>query len=43
MHSAAPIVVIKLGSNALADDQGHLDLLFLDAMAQQVRQAVAAG
>ncbi|TVR08868.1 MAG: glutamate 5-kinase [Planctomycetota bacterium] len=43
MPSTAPIVVIKLGSNALADEQGHLDLLFLDAMAQQVRAAVDAG
>ncbi|TVR39468.1 MAG: glutamate 5-kinase [Planctomycetota bacterium] len=43
VSTSAPICVLKLGSNALTDNQGHLDLPFLDIMAGQVRQAVDAG
>jgi glutamate 5-kinase len=38
-----PVVVIKLGSNALVDAQGRLDLGFLDSISQQVSAIVEAG
>ncbi len=38
-----PVVVIKLGSNALSDAAGHIDLPFLDSVVQQVRGLIDAG
>lgn len=40
ISSERPVVVVKLGSNALVDAQGRLDLLFLDAVARQLRELV---
>lgn len=41
--SNAEVVVIKLGSNALLDEAGRLDLAFLDRIAGQIEQIMAAG
>ena len=38
-----PIIVIKLGSNALVDKLGHLDIPFVHSMAEQVRHLVDTG
>ena len=38
-----PVNVIKLGSSALLDGDGRLDLAFLDAVAAEVAAVVAAG
>lgn len=38
-----PIVVVKLGSNALVDNAGHLDLVFLDSVFGQIAELVRRG
>lgn len=38
-----PVAVIKLGSGALLDAEGRLDLAFLDRVAEQLAAVVAAG
>ena len=43
MPSSLPVVVIKLGSNALLDAAGRLDLAFLDSIAGQIEGVLAAG
>ena len=41
--SDKPIIVIKLGSNALVDDNGQLDVSFLHTVSHEVRCLVDAG
>ncbi len=38
-----PIVVIKLGSNALLDERGHLNTSFLQQVSEQITEAIKQG